>query len=202
MRCSRWSFRGAALGECRLGKGQPTPGMTVAVTPLMSTPAPQAPTPTPAVANPHFNRLGGHDAVVRLVDAFYRAMDALPEAAVIRAMHEPDLGPTRVVLVKYLSEWMGGPKRYTPDRGAPMLRRRHQPFPIDAAARDAWMLCMRHALAEVCADDALRAELDAAFYKVADFIRNTEHGGDTREHPGRPREVQPGQVPAPHSSRS
>jgi hemoglobin len=158
--------------------------------------------PAGAASNPHFERIGGHEQIVRLVDAFYRAMDTLPEAAAIRAMHEPDLGPTKAVLVKYLSEWMGGPKLYTPERGAPMLRRRHQPFPLDAAARDAWMLCMRQALAEVCPDAALRAELDAAFYKVADFIRNTEDSGDTRAHPGRPREVQPGQVAAPHRSQA
>jgi hemoglobin len=158
--------------------------------------------PVAAPANGHYVRLGGQDAVVRLVEAFYRAMDTLPAAATIRAMHEPDLGPTRKVLVAYLSEWMGGPKVYTPQRGAPMLRRRHQPFAIDAAARDAWMLCMRQALDEVCVDAALRAELDAAFYKVADFIRNTESGGDTRAHPGRPREVAPGMPAAPHQSQT
>jgi len=127
--------------------------------------------PAPA---PHYVRLGGHEAVVRLVQAFYRAMDTRPEAAAIRAMHEPDLTHTQAVLVKYFSEWMGGPKLYSPERGEPRLRRRHQPFAIDAAARDAWMLCMRQALAEVCADARLRAELDAAFYKVADFMRNAE----------------------------
>jgi hemoglobin len=152
--------------------------------------------------NPHFARLGGHEAIVRLVDAFYKAMDTLPEAATIRAMHEPDLRSTKAVLVKYFSEWMGGPKLYTPDRGAPMLRRRHHPFAIDADARDAWMLCMRQALSEVCTDEGLRAELDAAFYKIADFIRNTEHSGETRVHPGRPRETQPEQVAAPHSSKA
>lgn len=122
----------------------------------------------------HYTRLGGHEAVLRLVDAFYSAMDTRPEATTIRAMHEPDLGHTKAVLVKYFSEWMGGPKRYSPERGEPRLRRRHQPFAIDPAARDAWMLCMRQALAEVCADATLRAELDAAFTKVADFLRNRE----------------------------
>jgi hemoglobin len=158
--------------------------------------------PVVPAANPHFQRLGGHEQVVHLVDAFYRAMDTLPAAQGIRGMHEPDLGPTKVVLVKYLSEWLGGPKAFTSERGAPMLRRRHQPFPIDAGARDAWMLCMRHALAAVCADEALRAELDAAFYKVADFIRNTDGEGAARPHPGRPQEAQPGAVHAPHSSRA
>ncbi len=124
--------------------------------------------------SPHYERLGGQPSVVRLVDAFYRAMDIRPEAATIRAMHARDLGHTKAVLVKYFSEWMGGPRLYSPERGAPMLRRRHQPFEIDAGARDAWMLCMRQALAEVCADETLRAELDAAFYKVADFMRNSQ----------------------------
>ena len=125
-------------------------------------------------ANPHYERLGGHDAVVRLVDAFYRAMDELPQARAIRAMHEADLGPTRRLLARYLSEWMGGPRLYTPDRGPPRLRRRHQPFGIDAAARDAWMACMRRALAETCADAGLRAELEAAFARVAEALRNTD----------------------------
>lgn len=69
---------------------------------------------------------------------------------------------------------MGGPKHYSPQRGAPMLRRRHQPFAIDASARDAWMACMRQALGMVCPDETLRAELDTAFSKVADAVRNTE----------------------------
>lgn len=162
----------------------------------MSEPAVTSPT------NPHYARIGGHEAITQLVDAFYRAMDTLPQAATIRAMHEPDLRATKAVLVQYLSEWMGGPKQYTPERGAPMLRRRHHPFAIDAAARDAWMLCMRTALAQVCHDEALRLELDAAFYKVADFIRNTEEAGQARVHPGRPRETQPEQPAAPHSSRA
>jgi len=137
------------------------------------------PLPSTIQANPHYQRLGGHDAVVRLVDAFYRAMDTRADAQVIRAMHEADLGPTRALLVKYLAEWLGGPRDYTPERGAPMLRRRHHAFDIDAAARDAWMGCMRQALDQTCADAALRAELEAAFYKVADFIRNTDHAPST-----------------------
>ena len=138
------------------------------------------PNPTLLDRTPHFARLGGRDAVVRLVDAFYRAMDSQPEASAIRAMHEADLAQTKAVLVKYLTEWMGGDRLYSPEHGAPMLRRRHQRFAIDANARDAWMLCMREALNEVCVDVALRVELDAAFYKVADFMRNTE---STSPHP-------------------
>jgi hemoglobin len=161
---------------------------------------PKLPVAAAAPANRHFERLGGHDAVVRLVQAFYRAMDTRPDAATIRAMHEPDLSHTQAVLVTYLCEWMGGPKAYTAQRGAPMLRRRHQPFDIDASARDAWMACMRQALAECAVEEDLRAELDAAFFKIADFIRNTEGHGERRAHPGRPMEVNPHATPLTHAS--
>lgn len=155
--------------------------------------------------NLHFERLGGRGEVERLVHAFYRAMDTRPDAATIRAMHAPDLAPTRAVLVDYLCEWMGGPKAYSASRGAPMLRRRHQPFDIDAAARDAWMACMRQALAECGVEPGLRAELDAAFWKIAEFIRNTDHGAgsgqaERRPHPGRPMEVAPHATPPTHAS--
>lgn len=133
------------------------------------------PTPLPlATANPHFERFGGEAAVQRLVKAFYAAMDSRADATTIRAMHDDDLQETQRVLVAYLCEWMGGPRAYSAERGAPMLRRRHRPFDIDHRARDAWMACMRQALDETCADAALRAELDAAFLKVADAVRNTE----------------------------
>jgi hemoglobin len=151
--------------------------------------------PTPAAAahllpiastNRHFERLGGEPAVTALVTAFYKAMDTREDARVIRAMHEPDLSHTQAVLVSYLCEWLGGPRDYSAQRGAPMLRRRHQPFDIDAAARDAWMACMQQALAETCDDAGLKAELSAAFYKIADVIRNTEGAGERRPHPARP----------------
>lgn len=125
-------------------------------------------------ANPHFERFGGREAVTRLVAAFYRAMDTREDARTIRAMHEADLTRTQAVLVKYLCEWMGGERLYFAEHGAPMLRRRHHRFDIDEPARDAWMACMRQALAETCTDAALRDQLDAAFWKIADHIRNTD----------------------------
>jgi hemoglobin len=122
----------------------------------------------------HYARLGGHAAVVCLVDEFYARMDRLPEARQIRAMHPPDLAPVRAVLVRYLCEWLGGPAQYSAERGHPRLRRRHMPFPIGAAERDAWMSCMRGALASVCADAELCETLTEAFFRTADFIRNTD----------------------------
>ena len=119
-----------------------------------------------------FERIGGAVSIDRLVESFYRRMDTLPEAKTIRAMHAADLGQVKSVLKRYLSEWTGGPKLYSPEKGHPRLRQRHMGFPIGNAERDAWLLCMRGALEETVVDDAARQEIDAALTKLADWMRN------------------------------
>jgi len=119
-----------------------------------------------------FERVGGAVTVDRLVESFYLRMDTLPEAGIIRAMHPGDLGSVKQVLKRYLSEWMGGPKLYSPEKGHPRLRQRHLGFPIGNAERDAWLKCMRGALQETVADETARAELDLALSKLADWMRN------------------------------
>lgn len=138
--------------------------------------------PLPLLGNPHFERIGGADAVGQLVDSFYRHMDTLPQAAGIRAMHEPDLGPTKATLKLFLAEWLGGPKEFSAQRGHPRLRMRHMPFTIGAAERDAWLACMQAALDEVVPDAALRAALMQSFFKTADWIRNDEGNPHDRSH--------------------
>lgn len=119
-----------------------------------------------------FERIGGVVTIDRLVESFYRRMDTLPEARIIRDMHPSDLSSTRQVLKRYLTEWTGGPKLYSPEKGHPRLRQRHFGFSIGNAERDAWLICMRGALAEAVEDNAARAELDLALSKLADWMRN------------------------------
>lgn len=116
--------------------------------------------------------MGGQATVDRLVDSFYDRMDSLPDAAVIRAMHTADLTDIRAVLKQYLGEWLGGPKRYTSERGHPMLRARHLPFPIGNAERDAWMLCMNGALDATVAQAEVREHIRTALSNLAGHMRN------------------------------
>jgi len=132
-----------------------------------------------------FERVGGAVTIDRLVEAFYKRMDTLPEATTIRAMHAPDLGAVKNVLKRYLSEWTGGPKLYSPEKGHPRLRQRHMGFAIGNAERDAWLLCMRGALEATVADDSARQELDAALTKLADWMRN-QAGNPRDARAGRP----------------
>ena len=126
------------------------------------------------------SRLGGVAVIEQLVERFYALMDNLPEAAGIRAMHGPDLAPVKAVLVRFLTEWTGGPQAYSAERGHPRLRRKHLPFAIGAAERDAWMACMTGALDGLVADPELKDQLTRAFFKTADFIRNDK--GSSHDH--------------------
>jgi len=121
-----------------------------------------------------FDRIGGAVTIDRLVEAFYRRMETLDEAAVIRAMHPDDLAGTKQVLKRYLSEWTGGPKLYSPEKGHPRLRQRHMGFRIGDTERDAWLSCMRGALQETVIDADALAELDVALSRLADWMRNSE----------------------------
>lgn len=134
-----------------------------------------------------YDRMGGAAAIDRLVEAFYARMDHLAEAQGIRAMHAPDLSETKRVLKRYLSEWTGGPKLYSPEKGHPRLRQRHMHMPIGNGERDAWLLCMRGALDETVADVQARDELFGAMAKLADWMRNTAgNPHDTHGHAARP----------------
>lgn len=119
-----------------------------------------------------YERLGGEQAVRKLVDRFYGLMDTLPEAQRIRDLHPEDLSGSRDKLFKFLSGWLGGPPLYMDEFGHPRLRARHLPFPIGEAERDAWLLCMERALAETNMEELLRVQLLQSLRNTADHMRN------------------------------
>ena len=117
--------------------------------------------------------LGGRECVAKLVQRFYELMDELPEAATIRAMHPRDLTESIHKLELFLVGWMGGPSLYMQKYGHPRLRMRHFPFAVDSAARDAWMLCMHHALKETELPEEISEQIEGAFARLANHMRNT-----------------------------
>ena len=76
-------------------------------------------------------------------------------------------------LFAFLSGFTGGPELYHRHYGAPMMRRRHLPFSIGPAERDAWMACA-HAAAPTLTDAAARAEFLDRLALFADHMRNRE----------------------------
>jgi hemoglobin len=118
-----------------------------------------------------YDELGGEDGVRELVVGFYDAMDRLPEARGIRAMHADDLAPMREALFAYLSGWLGGPQIYFDRPDPKCIRSAHAPYAIGPAERDAWVQCMDEAVAASGIEPRIQALLRGAFRRVADALR-------------------------------
>ena len=118
-----------------------------------------------------YDQVGGQAFFERLVDAFYRAVEA---DEILRPMYPEDLTESRRTLVLFLCQYWGGPPDYQNERGHPRLRMRHAPFRITKKARDAWMAAMTSALAEVRGDltDDQFDDMMAYFDMAAHQMRN------------------------------
>jgi hemoglobin len=120
----------------------------------------------------HYERLGGEKSVRELVDRFYDLMDERDDLKKLRDMHAKSLKVSREKLFHFLSGWLGGPDIYSPKYGHPRLRGRHMPFSIGIEERDQWLSCIKHAMQDMALDEALKNELEQAFTRTADFMRN------------------------------
>jgi hemoglobin len=128
-------------------------------------------TPPSAALTP-YQQIGGAEAVRALVERFYDLMDLEPAYAELRRVHGNDLTSARDKLAWFLTGWLGGPDLYIERFGHPRLRARHLPFAIGTRERDQWLACMNQAMSEQQIDGTLRAQLLAAFFKTADWMRN------------------------------
>lgn len=122
-----------------------------------------------------FEKLGGEPVVRELVTRFYDAMDR-GERELAHLHRLDDQGrvhpESRENFALFLCFWLGGPDAYLHQRGHPMLRARHAPFPVDEAMRDAWVRSMTTAMDELGIAGEVRAFLDERFAHVANFLRN------------------------------
>lgn len=113
----------------------------------------------------------GETGVRRLADALYDAMNELPQAQPIRAMHGADLSEIKQKLFEYLSGWLGGPHLYQQKYGTICLHKPHSHYAIGEAERDQWLLCMQTALERIDASDELKQMLQEPLFRIADTMR-------------------------------
>ena len=125
----------------------------------------------------------GEEGFQRLLAAFYRRIPADDILGPMYPAH--DLSGAEERLRDFLIFRFGGPERYLHTRGAPRLRMRHTPFPIDQTARDRWMALMEAALEEAALPPEAAAELRAYFQEGATFMINQ---GDFGGMDARPRQ--------------
>ncbi|GAB2784191.1 group II truncated hemoglobin [Halomonas shantousis] len=128
--------------------------------------------PVYGVGDSTLRALGGEAAVRELVDRFYDAMQRLPEARGILALHPRDLSQSRDKLTTFLIGWMGGPSRYRERFGPIAIPAAHRHLPIGPEERDAWLSCMRTALDEMGVDSELENYLLSQLRHPAEMCRN------------------------------
>ena len=111
-----------------------------------------------------FESVGGREGVRRIVESFYRRVEADDH---MRPIYPEDLEPGkqkvgRLLFLWFLQQkrWLGGAPGYTERYGHPRLRRRHFPFLIDELAAGRWLRHMREAMHE----DAVPTEVQAVIF--------------------------------------
>jgi hemoglobin len=112
----------------------------------------------------------GEEGFTRLVRAFYQQVPADDVLGPMYPRH--DLAGAEERLRDFLIFRFGGPQRYLEQRGHPRLRMRHNPFPIDQAARDRWMKLMDAALVQAELPAEVAEVLRPFFDSVATFMMN------------------------------
>lgn len=121
-----------------------------------------------------YDQLGGEAPVRALVERFYDAMDE--HEPVLGALHpQVDGKVSRIArdrFALFLIGWLGGPQEYMRLHGHPRLRMRHGHLAVTVAMRDAWLRCMRLALAHESVEPGMRRFLDEKLSELADFLRN------------------------------
>jgi hemoglobin len=119
-----------------------------------------------------FEAVGGLAWFTALVERFYEGVATDP---ILRPMYPEDLRESVPHTAGFLAQYFGGGwEYYSAERGHPRLRMRHAPFPIDQAARDAWL---GHMLAAV-RGGGLTPEIEAVmveyFERASQFMVNQE----------------------------
>ncbi len=116
-----------------------------------------------------YESIGGDETFHRLVDAFYRRIEA---DSLLRPLFPADMTSGKEGQFLFLTQYFGGPQRYTEQRGRPFLRMRHMPFAIGAQERDTWVGHMLAAIDEVGIPEPYRAIMREYFERGATFMIN------------------------------
>jgi hemoglobin len=117
-----------------------------------------------------YEAIGGFATIDRLVTAFYKRVGKHPKLVPI---FPADLTETARKQRLFLTQFFGGPRLYSEERGNPMMRRRHLPFKITPARKDAWLEFMHEALQEAEIEEPYRTAIFEKLTMTAHHMMNT-----------------------------
>lgn len=117
-----------------------------------------------------YEGIGGYETIEAIVETFYGYVE---QNSILRPLFPEDFTETKHKQTLFLTQFFGGPRLYEAERGHPMLRRRHLPFPITPSARDAWLACMEKSLSEHRVEEPYRTEMMQRMTLTANHMMNT-----------------------------
>ena len=124
------------------------------------------------IGDSSYRAAGELPGLTKLVDSFYDFMEVLPEAKVIRSMHQSDLTESRKKLTYFLSGWLGGPKLYSQNFGSIIIPSAHKHLPIGYEEMEAWILCIQKAVEQQPYEESFRVYLIEQLRVPAERIRD------------------------------
>jgi hemoglobin len=107
----------------------------------------------------------------RLVENFYGRIETDP---VLRPLFPASLEAGKERQFLFLTQFFGGPGRYSALYGHPRLRARHLAFPIGQRERDRWLGHMLAALAELAPPEPQAMEMQNYFASTSQFLINRD----------------------------
>lgn len=116
-----------------------------------------------------YNKLGSQK-IRQLVDAFYRFVYQDP---ILIPLFHNDIEEIKEKQYMFLTQFFGGPRLYIEKYGPPRMRMRHLPHKIDQKAMEAWLLCMKKAIATLDLPEKDAQSLYNSFPKLAQHMVNS-----------------------------
>lgn len=118
-----------------------------------------------------YDVVGGDDTFRRLVDNFYQRIERDP---ILRPIFPESLESGKEKQYLFLTQYFGGPSRYSEQYGHPRLRQRHFPFTIGIKEAEAWLNNMLAAIDETNIPEPARSEMRQYFERGAPFMINQQ----------------------------
>lgn len=123
-----------------------------------------------------YEAVGGYEGVGRIVGLFYPKVQRHP---LLGPLFPEDINPVMEKQHQFLTQFFGGPTLYSDAYGHPMMRARHLPFPITPERAEAWLSCMREALAETGMPEELQEIVIERLSGPAHHFVNTTNERET-----------------------
>ena len=112
----------------------------------------------------------GDNRLQELINSFYAKVFESPVIGPL--FNQIDAETIKDKQFRFLSQFLGGPQRFSEKYGHPRMRMRHMPHAITMDAKDEWLRLMKASIEELDMEEELKEALYNCFPKIAQHMVN------------------------------